>query len=1077
MSHDTEQQPIATPPENGSSTSVVAENSTSQPPRSNGYQARPLMNEVRQKMAEMNEREYSLRRREFEVEQLHRNIQRSARDAAENQLQTLREKLTARQEALEQLEGEVERTRRILDERENAIDRRAHDMDLVERDLHRAREELTAAQQRLADQREALRQRREVERQNVVSRIETVRERHDELEKEAAALREAVASERRAIAKERDENEQNREEIVTGLADVQARREELARSESDLQSCLEAAEREQLEIDSQRTALSEAETAHAERVLVADERDEQFIAMEQDLATREAALQENLATLEQDKASLASQTAQLDQLEATLRQREQEQTALGHELQTRDEACTQREADLLRKENALANQQQSLSQLQANVERRDAELNQERDELFDLRTQVESREAEARQAAAALEIERTEVDGLRVRLEQSATELEGKRAQSDREIAQVQRAIARESRRLRNASESIVTAPSRWFARSLFLSTLAGTAAALGWFAFEQPKFRSAAHISVVSDTAEFSALAPRHIVGLSSPMLFDDAFTNAIDQRQWERLWQNGQVRIAADPATETIRVAVTDSDPVIADQFATELRNTYVDLYQPVTLTDSQSAALANSGSTIAARRQWLTNEIARVEAQREAIAESTTRDIAAELAQARTDVQQLREEQESTLDRVRSTRSRLTALLSDEFPRGVVSESELQAALDADEMYLEDQREYDAVIAQHRRELGTALATPTESIDTFDQKLRDFQRIMREQVELKPPELVAKALEDSLAEIEETSTQLDAFRSEWREFNTRLGRVNGPREAAQALDIFDEADKAAVKMKQNAENLVRGIRARLDELRAIGGGSTREVVVMAVVHGEFNNLFSALADFVTALQSVDLAQNFKLDALDRQMRTIKTRLETRPETLKRQMQITADEDAQEAHAREIAQVRAEVQNLESKREELAARVFDALELLRTLTEESDGTQQIRAKNETLTLLADQYRDELIKLKELPALPRSRSEVAIPQDRLVKGGVEQVQLAGADRLRNAGIAGGATALASLLMCLMMVIRMPFTRNPNEAALATFLNEQDDSAAPTDAQNEFADTDSFMNESPDTQA
>ncbi|MGE3182098.1 MAG: hypothetical protein AB7N71_10740, partial [Phycisphaerae bacterium] len=870
-----------------------------QNPTAGAYSARPLMNEVRQKMAAMNEREFTLRRREFEIEQLHRNIQRSARDAAETQLQALREKLETRQQSLEQLEDEVARQRAILDERENAIDRRAHDIDLVERDLLRAREELTAAQSRLSDQREAMRQRREVERRNVVSRIELVRKQREEQETLGTALREQIAADRRELARQRSEAERDRDEIAAGTADLLARREELARSEKDLQSCLEAAEREQLEIDAIRVDLR----AQRERL---DADQNATTALRAQLTEQEAELQARTAKVarERDAANRARQELnereqELDGREAELEQRNRELNAQLAAIAEREQGCAQRENEIRRTQVGLERERQELAQTLATLEARESDLNQQRDDLFELRTHVESREAEARQASAALEIERTEVDGIRVRLTQSAAELDSKRAKTDSDFAEVRRAIAREARRIEKSAESIVTAPSRWVLRSFFLAALTGAAAAFAWFVHDAPLFRSTASFSIVSDAGEFETLAPRHVMNLSSNALFDETFTNAIDRRQWSRLWQGGQVRIVSSPQDAEINVIVTDSDPTIAAQFARELSESYVAAYTALPSSAAPRSALKRQHA-LTQRNEWLTAELARVEAELARLATNPGSNVADELEAARTNVRAWRAEQETVLDTVRRGRARLAAALSDQFPRGVVPDATLQEALQADDMYLEDQREYAAVLTQYRGEFSAAFATPNEAIGAFDTKIREFQRIMRDQIELNPPELVAKALEDSLSEIAATTEKLDTFRETWRQVNTDFGRLDPKAPTKEILGIFERADVAARDIRQLTENLVRGIRARLDELRAIGGGSTREVVVMAVVHGEFNNLFSALADFVTALQAVDLTQNFRLDTLDRQLRTIQNRLETRPETLKRQMQVAADEQA---------------------------------------------------------------------------------------------------------------------------------------------------------------------------------
>ncbi|MGE3180573.1 MAG: hypothetical protein AB7N71_03015, partial [Phycisphaerae bacterium] len=156
------------------------------------------------------------------------------------------------------------------------------------------------------------------------------------------------------------------------------------------------------------------------------------------------------------------------------------------------------------------------------------------------------------------------------------------------------------------------------------------------------------------------------------------------------------------------------------------------------------------------------------------------------------------------------------------------------------------------------------------------------------------------------------------------------------------------------------------------------------------------------------------------------------------------------------------------AEVQNLDAKREELSARIFDGLELLRQLSDQREAAQTETAKREALQTLAKQYESEISRLRELP--PEAEwTEPTAPDERLVATGVETQQLAGQDRVRNAGLVGAMVGLASLFMCFLMIVRMPFAKNPNRAVFDAFIAEsQSDDGGQSTRNSELPGTPEF---------
>ena len=156
------------------------------------------------------------------------------------------------------------------------------------------------------------------------------------------------------------------------------------------------------------------------------------------------------------------------------------------------------------------------------------EAQRQREEAAALREQLEARDAESRQTALRVEVERQELEREQSLLAITRDELAQAHEQAERESERVRAAIRERVSQLRQAEQSLLAAPARWWLRSSVLAVLAAIPTFIGWLAWDTPRYRSSATLLIDSQHGPATAVA--------SSTLGDPQVENCIAQavRRW---------------------------------------------------------------------------------------------------------------------------------------------------------------------------------------------------------------------------------------------------------------------------------------------------------------------------------------------------------------------------------------------------------------------------------------------------------------------------------------------------------------------------------------------------------------
>ena len=260
--------------------------------------------------------------------------------------------------------------------------------------------------------------------------------------------------------------------------------------------------------------------------------------------------------------------------------------------------------------------------------------------------------------------------------------------------------------------------------------------------------------------------------------------------------------------------------------------------------------------------------------------------------------------------------------------------------------DAIYQEDYKEYHAVALRYRTELAVSMVLLAEPLKLAQKALADSATLLAEQRDLNPPVDLTAALETAATEVDRLRGQFAAFAQRWRTWVEDVQKMDVAADAVEPAVVElvgrqNEATGAAQELAAQAMRFVTDNGTRVDALAAEGEGSTREVVVAAVLRGDHATVKAELEVFHAAAAKTALSGNVELDTHDRQLRGLRTRLAQRRDLVKGQLQLGADRAAHDRHAAQLDEARQEVRQLEQRREELVT------ELLATL----QGAQELDA------------------------------------------------------------------------------------------------------------------------------
>ncbi|MEP0845879.1 MAG: hypothetical protein HRF50_03550 [Phycisphaerae bacterium] len=768
------------------------------------------------------------------------------------------------------------------------------------------------------------------------------------------------------------------------ISDIRAQLADISRRENQLAAAADEQLRRQQELDSAAAALVRREQAHHEA--------------ERRLAGREAQLHER-------EQRLAAQNAELDRREATVAER-----------RAAVEKLYRQALDV--NERTQAQQEQVVA----------------------VRQQLDQREAELRRQVLQLEIERGQLEADRGSFvappRESALSAVAEAVATPTPAAAQAPTAAAVPTAVVAVADAVVAAdvpppstvpstanepppptarrrpPHRWL-RTLALSAIAGTAAAGAWLRIEPRMMRASTTIRV--ENAPSPASAAAHAAALLNERDWLASLPD-VETRRWTEAVADGRVVALAEPGGVGFAASYRTDDAAAADALLTQAVRAYVHQVNERTA----SAADAPGWKLWRKLRDDVEAEVGELRSELEAVEHSIAA-LGAPAAQdaAECGADELRSSYESATVDFETARDELARLQLQGAPHGTVSEEQAGATLDADASYQEDRRELLATVREYRTELAVAMVGVEEAARGLRASVQALVRTLTEQRDLQPPQAVLLVIEEALRASDEHDHALAEFLQQWSEGREFVERTATDAQAEELLKAQPDFARSVGEIVQGTQALAKTLDQSVAGLTQSGEAGTRGTVVASVLRGELGRVSSRVREAAEARKAVDTASNVRLDALDRQLRNLRTRLRDREETLLAQAQAQADRQARAAYEQRVLDAAQRVQAAQKEQQ-------SRLNALLAHYAEAGARQPAPDPRAELDVRRALLRGRLQRAEQRLAEVQGQ-EPRVECERLAADDVSVETIAGLHRERNAGTAGAAGFVFTLLACRLM--------------------------------------------------
>ncbi len=1012
-----------------------------------------IIAELRHELADISRHQLDLRRREDQFEQEYQRLEQAARRTAQAEVAQIQRRLANKASALNAQTAEITSRRARLDTFANDLRLRESRLKQRELDLER---QADALRQRTAELASRFKERRQAMHQ----RIGLVRSFQEEIGRRLQLARDDLARQRAELQQRHLGAEQRAGQLEARERDLRQREAEIERRASErnaqITNAREQAEESAAAFASDRAAI-EDERRRVQQLQAQVEQEREALADRQrELDHRWHGLREQRQQVMRQAEELEASRRSIQQERATTEQRAQR---LERREQQLNERITAHEAERRR----IKELEDELTRRQASAEeacRRAEEVERQAQEFYDesltLREQTEARDGESRQAALAVEVERQELERRAQAIEAQQAELEGRSSQREQDLAEVQRVLTERAAQIQAAEKSLQASPTRWWLRAALVSLLAACGAAAGWLLLHPPAYVAAVPLAVetvhpdsavtVRPDGWAARVLAEHGAGvLALDLALHEGATSAAAVA-WRDALQAGRVRIVPEPAALRLSLHVMGADP----NAAAALVRTAAEAYAQRANAAASTGELPPGYAGLAAWRDDVQGTIEQVEATRTAaVAElaalptAEQRPVLIERADA------LEAESGEVGALLEQQRAAVAALLAAPTPEGEVAEADVAEALAADTIYQQDYEEFHATALQYRTELVVALLLVAEPLQKVQTVLEAAAASIAEQQELKPPASLAATLEAARSAIAEQHDRISDFIVQWRTWAAAVKDMQIAKDAvepavAKLVAQQNELATAINDVGEQATAFVDEHGARVERLATEGEGSTRQVVVGAVLRGDQAAIKTAVEELLAASQQVVLSANVELDTHDRKLRGLQMRLNERRALVHDRLKMDADRRAQRQHTERVEEARAELLRLERRRETLLGEMLTALGELRRL----DALAQQR---ETIEARIARAEERLVELQSQRAaletqLANARRHGDRP-DRVQVGAVTTEVVSGTT-YRDAGVAAGLAFAATWLVALSLTARAPWQQS-TRARLAGLLGDQ----------------------------
>lgn len=915
-----------------------------------------MVREIRTRLTEISSRELELRRREQEFERQYRRLQENARKSVratlEQEVQQEHADLAREREQLRDRLAEVVRRQAELDAREQRVRQLARDLDTERAKLADHAEQL---HNRIVHQRA----RQQRHRQALRKRIRLVRERERDLTQRITAARNKITTQRAEI-------ERLEAEIQTRNDVLREHESKLQQRQADLDARQQTGAARAAEIEQERTALA------AERQRITQERRELDVATKElrdereRVRTRQREYEKRWQETHGQQHQLARDVEHVDARRRVTEQRLSELEEREQRLEQREEQFHQRLAELeIEREqlstlrNSLEERQQHLANVEAQIENIEKRAQELQEEAIAVRERAESREAEARQAALQVELDRNSLCDQEAQLQRRVAELDRQASELEsHQTAQQENALAERQhladlrQRLERNMQVIrkLNARGPIAIRFLLLALAAGLLAAITYWLTSPVHYRAATDLHLLNAGLDSAARIADHRHNLLDPLLLKGVPDMRRLASQWEQACRDG--RVVAVVATEPGDFGFAEGrrDPMPASgpddtaclrltlqmpdaDAARRLLQTACDVYMTRPSSVTQTVGVPPEHAALAGWQEEL-------DAQRTA-AVARRSDIAAELAdlpgpevlsvsQKRADEHSQRLQQIAA--ELEDARARLSTTLASTPVAGVVDPVNITEALAEDTIHAEDRSEYRSVALRYRSEVAVSMLQVLDPARILRQRARKQLATIDEQMAIEPPEDVAAVLESGRTTLTALVERINTFLEDWQPRVEAIRNLSIEDDIVAIVEAHNEAANVARRLTDVGIEAVDQVGRQIESLDTQNAG-TRAVVVAAVLRGDHAALKSAVEELIGAAGGLLLERNVDLDALDHQLRGLRTRLKQRRAHITQQLQDQANRDARAEHQRAIDTARAAVRELETQRESLINQLVDTM------------------------------------------------------------------------------------------------------------------------------------------------
>lgn len=1022
-----------------------------------------------------------LKRREVELEsQRHDLILRTerARQQAEaqrekhrEQRQMLRERIAAVREYEEKLKERVRATQTELVKQRQELDER-------ETRLEQQTGLVVKAKRGLLNRQVAL-ERKVAEGESLAGNVREERAQLAVEQERLQALKTEIEQAQQEIEQQRDKLQRDWQLLDDASSELEDERQRIAKTESDLRNMHEVLKSQRTQLRERQAELARAEAAvTADRELIAAERQRledtateldaergQLAAQRREVESTGRKLADEHTELRRERQRLEALALELESAQSELANKQQkldehwqQQSGTRHDLDHEIEQCDARRRDLQRREAELGQLQQrldkrdqrlaeeraALESAQADLQRRSTELDQraaalqnERDALGQmqseaqrqreqaeaLQVQADERENEVRQAALSLELEQRNLHHAQQELDRSQEELAQLRKQHVANAKHSRRAPEQPEAKPAPVSPPPLPTPRRWL-RCAVLALIVGLVSAAAWFATHPKQYRAISALRIDPAPADPRAAAAFHRQNLLSDTLLADAGFSGPIVSNWQVAIGDGRVRVVPVPGQPaTLRIAVTTPQPAQARRLVDAAGEAYDHQLRNTPLVAVDVAARER----VTAELKRVTNQLDEARAQAAELRKATP-DVPDPNARATlaAELQQMQAQRAAAGQTLESLRAELAGLLAMDTPRGSVAPEQIADALAADEIYQEDRKEYHAVAMQFRSELAVAMLQLIDPAKALHNAVHQFADVLQNQEQLEPPTEIRAVLEECRSQITPFVARTQQFHTQWRQSIATIRNMDVRDNVVRLVERQNEVADRARRLADALGRSIAAIDARIDQLASEGDGSTREVVVSAVLRSEQQRLQQSLAGFAGVAQKLSLTQNIELDAHDRKLRGLRMRLTDREQAVEQQLQAAADHAARETHVAEIAGVRERLRETEQTREQTMTAMLHAMDTLREMDaatrQHQTRAQRLTQQQEKVTWLAERQAELTAELDRLDESSTTPTHVTFD--------AAQVETLGAaEQIRGTALAGAGGFLATWVVGAALLV------------------------------------------------